>query len=53
MVSSALAGRVNLRLILCLSLLTAYDFDLRLAAFRAAKELGFKKGTLKEGVYAW
>ncbi|ORY62708.1 nucleoside phosphorylase domain-containing protein [Leucosporidium creatinivorum] len=31
----------------------AYDFDLRLAAFRAAKALGFKKGTLKEGVYAW
>lgn len=31
----------------------AYDFDLRLAAFRAAKELGFKKGTLTEGVYAW
>jgi purine-nucleoside phosphorylase len=31
----------------------AYDFDLRKEAFRAAKELGFKKGTLTEGVYAW
>ncbi|SCV73550.1 BQ2448_7476 [Microbotryum intermedium] len=31
----------------------AYDFELRKTAFRAAKTLGFKKGTLKEGIYAW
>lgn len=31
----------------------AYDFELRKHAFRAARELGFEKGVLKEGVYAW
>lgn len=31
----------------------AYDFQLRKHAFRAARELGFAKGVLKEGVYAW
>jgi hypothetical protein len=31
----------------------AYDFDLRLHAFRAAIKLGFKKGTMIEGIYAW
>ena len=33
--------------------MTAYDFELRKAAFRAAHELGFKQGTLVEGTYAW
>ncbi|GAA5905974.1 purine-nucleoside phosphorylase [Sporobolomyces salmoneus] len=31
----------------------AYDFELRKQAFRSARELGFEKGVLKEGVYAW
>ncbi|GAA5986090.1 hypothetical protein JCM5350_004428 [Sporobolomyces pararoseus] len=31
----------------------AYDFELRKHAFRASRELGFEKGVLKEGVYAW
>ncbi|GAA6024137.1 hypothetical protein JCM10207_001595 [Rhodosporidiobolus poonsookiae] len=31
----------------------AYDLPLRLSAFRAAHDLGFAPGTLKEGVYAW
>ncbi|GAA6025565.1 hypothetical protein JCM11491_003214 [Sporobolomyces phaffii] len=31
----------------------AYDFDLRRHAFRAARDLEFDRGVLKEGVYAW
>ncbi|GAA6059918.1 hypothetical protein JCM10212_005301 [Sporobolomyces blumeae] len=31
----------------------AYDFGLRKEAFRAARDLGFDKGVLREGVYAW
>jgi purine-nucleoside phosphorylase len=36
-----------------LSTTTAYDFALRRQAFLAAHALGFPKGTLKEGAYAW
>ncbi|KAM0747979.1 hypothetical protein T439DRAFT_328641 [Meredithblackwellia eburnea MCA 4105] len=31
----------------------AYDYPLRVSAFKAAKELGWTKGQLTEGVYAW
>lgn len=31
----------------------AYDFDLRLEAFRALHDLDLPPDSLKEGVYAW
>lgn len=34
-------------------IVVAYDFELRKLAFRAAYDLHFEKGVLREGVYAY